>query len=126
MQSFTVLMVAASARQWKVVEELVNILPPQSLEMQNIKGFTALHMVAIGGDLNAARALVRKNPNLTRILSDKSVLPLMSSAISGSKDLVWYLLHVTDDHIFTSPPTSFDLIFTLIAARFHGQVNSIG
>ncbi|KAK2653760.1 hypothetical protein Ddye_013616 [Dipteronia dyeriana] len=89
----TVLHIAAQCRQWKFVLRLLklDVLTPQSIEVQNVNGSTVLHNAAHGGSLKTAKALLEKNPNLLQVFDNGKYPPIVSAIHSRSKELVWYL-----------------------------------
>ncbi|TXG66033.1 hypothetical protein EZV62_007308 [Acer yangbiense] len=103
--SLTTLMVAARACQWKFARKLLEDLPSKSLETVDIDGRTALHYAAMGGSLETAKALIRKNSALPQIPDNQGIVPLYISLTN--KQLLWYLILVTrDEHPcfpFTGP-----------------------
>lgn len=120
----TMLMVAARACKWKFVQELIKILPPESLAMQTTTGLSTLHYVAVGGNLDTAKALIRKNPNLTQIQNQDGHFPVTTSVYSNCKQLVWYLVLVTKNEAPSLPftgATSAEFISSLILMGYYGN-----
>ena len=123
--AMTALQVLAVGGQRHLIEELVQCMPPEELAVQDSAGFTALHYVALGGNVRAAKALVTRNSSLTQIPNSAGHTPLllaMSSALC--KELVWYLAIATTDE---SPACPFSgsfsgyLVALLTAAGYHGN-----
>lgn len=66
--SETALHVATRSEHTNFVEELVRMMSAKDLEMKDFNnGDTALHTAAVAGNIQAARAIVEKNPNLPQI-----------------------------------------------------------
>ncbi|KAH7565475.1 hypothetical protein JRO89_XS09G0214900 [Xanthoceras sorbifolium] len=86
----TVFHVAAESCKWTIILELLEIVSPESLAVQDADGNTVLHYVAHSGSLKIAKALLKKNYNLLEIVNDKGQLPLFCSILSESKELVLY------------------------------------
>jgi hypothetical protein len=99
-------------------------MPAKVLAEPDLMGYTCLHDVAKGKSLNAAKALVIKNPSLTQETDFKGFTPLIHSITSTRcKEMVWYLvLNTTDERPgcpFSGPCTS-RLVALLSDAGFHG------
>ncbi|KAK3220196.1 hypothetical protein Dsin_014166 [Dipteronia sinensis] len=77
--SQTALHVAAISCQWGFVLKLLEVLPPESITVQDEYGNTALHYVAAGGSLKTAKALVTKNSDLPQMTDKNGHLPLITS-----------------------------------------------
>ncbi|KAI3975238.1 hypothetical protein MKX01_039274 [Papaver californicum] len=83
----------------KLIEEIVNLMPPEILEYKTTNhGYTALHYAAIFGYAKAAEMMVNKNPKLTQIVNRLGRVPLLGALISvsaGQRETVEYLYSVT-------------------------------
>ncbi|XP_038680563.1 ankyrin repeat-containing protein NPR4-like isoform X2 [Tripterygium wilfordii] len=108
----TALHVAAGARQTKFVEELVKLMTPDDLALQNKVGNTALCFAAASGVTKIAELMVSKNKMLPSIRGSKGATPLCMAALLGHKDMVWYLYSVTQKEDLTE----YDRIQLLVAA----------
>ncbi|XP_052181109.1 ankyrin repeat-containing protein ITN1-like isoform X2 [Diospyros lotus] len=106
----TALHVAAGASHTRFVEELVKLMRPEDLALQNKVGNTALCFAAASGVRKIAELMVEKNKELPSIRGSKGALPLYMAALLGHRDMVWYLYSVTQ--VLTEK----DLICLLIAA----------
>ncbi|KAK2387087.1 Ankyrin repeat family protein [Trifolium repens] len=119
----TALHVAAVGAQWILIEKLVQLMPANMLAEPDLMGYTCLHYVAMGKSVDAAKALVIKNPSLTQETDFKGFTPLIHSITSTRcKEMVWYLvLNTTDERPgcpFSGPCTS-RLVALLSDAGFH-------
>ncbi|XP_031371768.1 uncharacterized protein LOC116187251 isoform X2 [Punica granatum] len=118
----TALHVATSMGQARFVEKLVQLLSPKDLEMTDFKGYTALHIAAIYGSLDAVKTLLKKNKMLTQIVSTEGYTALHVAAYYNSKDVMWHLtLNTTDDppgRPFTGPKAGV-LILHLVWSGFY-------
>ncbi|KAM7470118.1 hypothetical protein LguiA_008301 [Lonicera macranthoides] len=100
----TALMVAArSVQRINFLRKLVDKLTPVDLAMVGYKGRTSLHIAAASGNVEAAKLLVEKNPQLPNIGNTLSEVPLLSAAIRGKREMVLYLLPVTEENSITQP-----------------------
>ncbi|KAI3939775.1 hypothetical protein MKW92_012561 [Papaver armeniacum] len=80
------------------VEELVELMPPEALACKTKKhGHTALHSAAISGNTEIAKALVKKNANLTQICDEHQKVPLEYALIARHEETANYLYSVTRD-----------------------------
>ncbi|KAL2458803.1 ankyrin repeat-containing protein-like [Forsythia ovata] len=125
-QGMTALHVAASSSHSKFVENLVELIPAEALDARDERGCNALHYVAIGEAVNAAKALVDKNPALPLSMETLGQTPLFFAAYWGapskSKEMLWYLSTVTTNdfpsYAFTGPWSNL-LILGITAAGFN-------
>lgn len=80
-----------------LVKNLVNLVPPEALALQDIQGNIALHFAARTSNTEAAAILLEKNRALLHTsklitLDGQLVLPVHSPARYGKKDTLRYLL----------------------------------
>uniref|UniRef100_F6HF61 Protein kinase domain-containing protein n=1 Tax=Vitis vinifera TaxID=29760 RepID=F6HF61_VITVI len=111
-RSETALHIAAGARHTRFVEELVKLMKPDDLALQNKVGNTALCFAAASGITRIAEVMVNKNRELPMIRGSKGVTPLYMAALVGHKDMVRYLYSVTEEDNLTKE----DRIGLLVAA----------
>ncbi|XP_059657293.1 ankyrin repeat-containing protein At5g02620-like isoform X1 [Cornus florida] len=97
----TALHIAAGAKQTKFVEELVKLMDPKDLEMQNCFDNTALCFAAASGIKKIAEVMVKKNKNLPAVRGSNGVTALHMAALFGYRDMVRFLYSVTDDKDLT-------------------------
>ncbi|XP_039169965.1 uncharacterized protein LOC104447703 [Eucalyptus grandis] len=90
----TALHIAAGGGHREFVEELVKMMMPNELEMQNKVGNTALVFTTASGVREIAMAMVKKNPQLPLIRDSNESMPLCIAALSGNKtcDNAWCLV----------------------------------
>ncbi|XP_038886804.1 ankyrin repeat-containing protein ITN1-like [Benincasa hispida] len=87
------------------VEKLVKLMCERSLslELQDSHGNTALAMAAIVGNVEAAKILVSRNEELPSVKNKLNYSPLLLAAKYGHRDIILYLLTVTnDEEVFTA------------------------
>nr|GMC55868.1 protein ACCELERATED CELL DEATH 6-like [Ipomoea batatas] len=102
--SETVLHVAvARSKAIYFISKLLEVMPSDALRMTNRFRETALHFAAKFGNVEAAKLLVSRDPDLPSIWNDSNCLALHSAALFGHKEMVIYLLTVTGDHVRPSP-----------------------
>ncbi|CAI9108378.1 OLC1v1007951C1 [Oldenlandia corymbosa var. corymbosa] len=98
-QQRTALLLAANHGKSQFVLKLVEMLSSQDLEMVDHRGFNVLHDVAICSSVEAAKAIVAKNPSLLLSKADGRFIPLFYAARqrlpSKSSEMLRYLYNVT-------------------------------
>ncbi|XP_019228578.1 PREDICTED: ankyrin repeat-containing protein NPR4-like isoform X1 [Nicotiana attenuata] len=92
----TALHIAAGANKVQFVEELVKLMSPLELALQNKYDNTALCFAAASGLTRIAKVMVMKNQFLPIVRGSKGVTPLHMAALLGHGEMVWYLYSVTD------------------------------
>ncbi|KAL6992071.1 hypothetical protein U1Q18_010182 [Sarracenia purpurea var. burkii] len=116
--SETALHIAAGSRHTRFVEELVKLMRPEDLALQNKVGNTALCFAAASGITKIAEVMVNKNRKLPSIRGSKGALPLYMASLLGHRDMVWYLYSVTEEEILTEEDRIGLLIATITANLF--------
>ncbi|THG09869.1 hypothetical protein TEA_008688 [Camellia sinensis var. sinensis] len=91
----TALHIAAAAKRIHFVEELVGLMNPEDLELQNSNGNTALCFAAAAGTVRIAEVMINKNEHLPMIRGSQGMTPLYMAALLGHSDMVWYLYQKT-------------------------------
>ncbi|KAI8011826.1 Ankyrin repeat-containing protein ITN1 [Camellia lanceoleosa] len=91
----TALHIAAAAKRIHFVEELVGLMNPEDLELQNSNGNTALCFAAAAGTVRIAEVMINKNECLPMICGSQGMTPLYMAALLGHSDMVWYLYQKT-------------------------------
>ncbi|XP_074278822.1 uncharacterized protein LOC141602439 [Silene latifolia] len=103
------------------VEKLVKEMSPEDLALTDQHGETAFSVAAVVGNIEAAKILLNKNPDLPNI-SGKYGFPIHKAAQFCHKDMVLYLLDVTRPDIQPNPFTGEiggRLLIDVIAAEFY-------
>ncbi|KAL7211060.1 hypothetical protein ACSBR2_014025 [Camellia fascicularis] len=114
----TALHIAAGARHTRFVEELVKLMKPDDLALQNKVGNTALCFAAASGIRQIAEVMVNKSKTLPSIRGSRGALPLYMAALLGHRDMVLYLYSVTEKEIMTEEDRIGLLIATITANLF--------
>ncbi|XP_054801065.1 ankyrin repeat-containing protein ITN1-like isoform X2 [Prosopis cineraria] len=91
MRRATVLHVAVGANRTRFVDELVKIMCPEDLELQDVNGNTAFCIAAATGNLQIVQIMMRKNKNLPTIRGGAGITPLHVAALQGRREMAWYL-----------------------------------
>ena len=119
-RSETALHIAAGARHTRFVEELVKLMKPADLALQNKVGNTALCFAAASGITRIAEVMVNKNRELAMIRGSKGATPLYMAALVGHKDMVRYLYSVTEEDNLTKEDR-IGLLVAAITANLFGE-----
>ncbi|KAI8569671.1 hypothetical protein RHMOL_Rhmol02G0295500 [Rhododendron molle] len=88
-----------SSRRNHFVEKILKKMSPEDAGLANLWGMTALHRAASVGNVEAAKLLVDKNPNLPNVLDKNGDPPLNYAASTGSRESVVYLWEVTKEDV---------------------------
>ncbi|KNA17448.1 hypothetical protein SOVF_079710 [Spinacia oleracea] len=111
-----------TGKDLEFAEKLIRRMSPEDLALTDQNGETALSVAAVVGNIEAAKLLVNKNPDLPNV-SGKSGLPIHRAAQYGQKTMIWYLLDVTRADIESSPfagESGGRLLIDIITAEFFG------
>ncbi|KAJ9559404.1 hypothetical protein OSB04_014018 [Centaurea solstitialis] len=86
----TTLQIGVFSQSTKLVLYLVQRMTLQQLALQTVDGQTALHYVAMPGNVDMARAMVERCPQLLRIREKDDWLPIYMAAVRGKHNMVAY------------------------------------
>ncbi|WRX33860.1 protein of unknown function DUF3447 - like 10 [Theobroma cacao] len=86
---------------------LIDLKPVEALELTNDSNSTSLTVATMVGNLEVARLLVERNPNLPYIRDNNEVVPLHRAVQYGHKNLVSFLLGVTRNEIEPTYPSPY-------------------
>ncbi|KAK6944750.1 hypothetical protein RJ641_025852 [Dillenia turbinata] len=75
----------------------INRMPLEALKDGTNSGNTALNVAARSDCINAARALVQRDPDLTQTRCNGDRAPILEAAINGSKAVLQFLCSATRD-----------------------------
>lgn len=93
----TLLHVAVGTKHVHFVIELVKLLKPNDLELQNYNGNTAFCFAAVSGNMQIAVIMIRKNGRLPHITGAEKMTPLYMAAFFGRSDMARYLYTLSSD-----------------------------
>ncbi|KAK1355033.1 PGG domain-containing protein [Heracleum sosnowskyi] len=93
----TALHIASSTKDTHFVEELVKLMEPEDLKLQNRNWNTALCLAAAAGNVKVAVIMVKREPKLLQKRGNNNMPPLLMAALFGQKDMVAYLYSMTND-----------------------------
>ncbi|KAE9465754.1 hypothetical protein C3L33_02338, partial [Rhododendron williamsianum] len=99
--SQTVLTVAIwSAGRNRFVRELLKKMTPQDLkDLVDSQGATALHCAAAANNMEGAKMVVNKSPDLPNVIDGMGGRPIHHAAYCGHREMVLYLKEVTSEDI---------------------------
>ncbi|KAF5952425.1 hypothetical protein HYC85_010369 [Camellia sinensis] len=83
----TALHIAAAAKHIHFVEELVGLMNPEDLELQNSNGNTALCFPAADGTVRIAEVMINKNEHVPMIRGSQGMTPLYVASLLGHSDM---------------------------------------
>ncbi|KAK2646533.1 hypothetical protein Ddye_021728 [Dipteronia dyeriana] len=95
----TILHVATGARQVGFVEEIVKLMEPDDLRLQDRKGNTAFCFAAADGSLEIAKLMLHKTPDLPTLRGALNMLPLYMAALFGRTEMTKFLYDETKSHL---------------------------
>ncbi|KAL2970677.1 hypothetical protein AAZX31_15G152600 [Glycine max] len=93
----TLLHVVAGTDQVHFVNQLVKLLSPDDLELQNFNGNTAFCYAAAFGNLQIAAMMIKKNACLPKIRGGEGATPLYMAALQGKVDMARHLYDLTSE-----------------------------
>lgn len=79
------------------VRKLLELMPSEALALTDYFGNTALHAVAVLGNIIEAELIVEKNPDLPGVWNSDGFLPVHLAAMHGQREMTLFLLSVTKD-----------------------------
>lgn len=120
----TVLHVAAGAKQCVFVEKLLQKMTSTDMTLQDKYGNTALCFVAASGLVQIAELMVEKNNHLPLIRTFQEVTPLLIAVSYKCREMITYLLSVTDLSQLTTEERIELLIATIHSDFYSKSINS--
>ncbi|KAF7147786.1 hypothetical protein RHSIM_Rhsim03G0103300 [Rhododendron simsii] len=116
----TALMVAVqSAGRNDFASKLLEKMTPEDVLLVDHNGDNALHWAAYYGNIEGAKMLVNKNPNLPNVLDDDGDAPLHSAAVCGFRDMVFYLMEVTSEDVVLTDKVGVQLLRALTSGELY-------
>lgn len=91
----TVLHIAVGANHLHFVEELLKLMQPHDLELQDFKGNTAFCFAAAVGNVQIAQIMERKNESLPTIRGGGDFTPLHLAVLLARTEMAWHLFPKT-------------------------------
>lgn len=96
----TLLHIAAGANHIHFVEQLLQKLNRDDIELQDIKGNTALCFAAAAGNMEIVDLMLKRcSPDLPFIVDDNGYGPVHNAALRGRYKMTWYLYDKIKDDL---------------------------
>ncbi|KAI9195131.1 hypothetical protein LWI28_012045 [Acer negundo] len=114
----TVLHMGTGAKKVGFVEEIVKLMEPDDLKLQDRNGNTAFCIAAAVGSLEIAKLMLDKTPNLLTLRGAANVLPLFMAALFGKTEMTKFLYDETKFHLTDQDLA--DLFFKSIDTDLYG------
>ncbi|KAJ0013849.1 hypothetical protein Pint_21546 [Pistacia integerrima] len=95
----TVLHVVTGARHVGFVQEIIKLMEPVDLMLQDKNGNTAFCVAAMVGSLQIAKIMLEKNASLLTIRGGQQMTPLYLAALFGHGDMAKFLYAVTKKNL---------------------------
>ncbi|KAL0333697.1 UNVERIFIED_CONTAM: hypothetical protein Sangu_1525900 [Sesamum angustifolium] len=121
----TPLLVAVKAGQGLTfIRKLLHFMQPEALALTDYFGNTALHAVAVLGNIQAARLFVEQNSDLPNIWNIDGCLPIHLAAMRAHREMTLYLFSVTREDENLEPfndAAGATLVHFALASGFYGK-----
>ncbi|KAF7148413.1 hypothetical protein RHSIM_Rhsim03G0046600 [Rhododendron simsii] len=120
--SQTALIVAipsASEGRSRFVRKLLKKMTPEDVKLVDYLGRTALHRAATVNNMEGAKMLVRKNPDLPNVFDSRRMTALHRAAYYGLREMVLYLKGVTRVDILLADDVGSSLLCLLTRGELY-------
>lgn len=87
----TLLHIAAGTNHVHFVEELVRLMQPGDLELQDSLGNTPFCFAAAVGNVQIAEIMLKENESLPTIKGGGGLTPLHMAVLQGRSEMAWHL-----------------------------------
>ncbi|KAK6944751.1 Ankyrin repeat [Dillenia turbinata] len=94
---YNALQIAVELGHARFAVNTINRIPLEALKDRTNTGNTALNVAARSDCIDAARALVQRDPDLTQTRCNGNRAPILEAAINGSKAVLQFLCSATRD-----------------------------
>ncbi|KDO77346.1 hypothetical protein CISIN_1g044420mg, partial [Citrus sinensis] len=115
----TLLHLAAGARQTGFVEELLKLMKPEDLTLQDRNGNTAFCFAVAAGSIHIAKIMLKKNERLLTMRGGENMTPLYMAAVLAQRDMALYLYDDAKAKDNLTPEDQNALFFTCISTDLH-------
>ncbi|KAK3190066.1 hypothetical protein Dsin_029627 [Dipteronia sinensis] len=95
----TVLHIAAGARQTAFVEEILKLMEPDDMKLQDRNGNSAFCFAAAARSMGIAKLMLDKNPDLITLRGAENMVPLYIAALYGRAQMAEFLYDGTESHL---------------------------
>ncbi|KAF7152073.1 hypothetical protein RHSIM_Rhsim01G0121800 [Rhododendron simsii] len=111
--------IRSSQRNGFVRKLLEKMSPKEVIDLVDCSGLTALHVAADHGNIDGAKMLVRKNPDLPNVKDNKGFIPLNLAAARGSREMVLFLMEKTKQEVKLMDGVGEELLRDLIISELY-------
>ncbi|XP_058205433.1 uncharacterized protein LOC131319266 isoform X2 [Rhododendron vialii] len=109
-----------SAGRSRFVRELLKKMTPEDVKLVDYRGRTALHRAATVNNMEGAKMLVSKNPDLPNVFDSRRMTALHRAAYYGLREMVIYLKDVTREDILLADDVGPSLLCLLTRGELYG------
>ncbi|KAI9196688.1 hypothetical protein LWI28_026111 [Acer negundo] len=95
----TVLHIATGARQVGFIEEIIKLMEPDDLKLQDRNGNTAFCFAAAAGSIEIVKLMLDKNPDLLTLRGADNKVPLYMAALFGRTEMAKFLYDGTESQL---------------------------
>ncbi|XP_058205434.1 uncharacterized protein LOC131319266 isoform X3 [Rhododendron vialii] len=108
-----------SAGRSRFVRELLKKMTPEDVKLVDYRGRTALHRAATVNNMEGAKMLVSKNPDLPNVFDSRRMTALHRAAYYGLREMVIYLKDVTREDILLADDVGPSLLCLLTRGELY-------
>lgn len=109
-----------------IVEYLLAKMSDDQVRLRNNDGNNVLGVAAIVGNVEAAKMIMGRLPELIDVKNNNNYVPLIEAARHGHKKMVKYLLPFSESYLLsedrTTDKTRVFFVHLLIIAGFYGEI----
>ncbi|KAK1592792.1 hypothetical protein Q3G72_030447 [Acer saccharum] len=108
----TVLHIATGTGKVSFVEEIIKMMKPDDLKLQDENGNTAFCIAAADGSIEIAKLMLDKNPDLLTLRGADNMVPVYLAALFGRVEMANFLFDGIESHL--TPQDKADIFFKCI------------
>ncbi|KAK1562208.1 hypothetical protein Q3G72_008100 [Acer saccharum] len=95
----TVLHIATGAGKVSFVEEIIKMMEPDDLKLQDENGNTTFCIAAANGSIEIAKLMLEKNPDLLTLRGADNMVPLYLAALFGRVEMANFSFDGMESHL---------------------------
>ncbi|KAK1563371.1 hypothetical protein Q3G72_026664 [Acer saccharum] len=112
----TVLHIATGTGKVSFVEEIIKMMEPDDLKLQDENGNTTFCIAAADGSTEIAKLMLEKNPDLLTLRVADNLVPLYLAALFGRLEMANFLFDGMESHL--TPQDKADIFFKFQEMKF--------